>query len=183
VVPREDTGLDIAAADYVLIRRAQGNREDEEEGISQGEQESLLKDLYESPAGIIVRTQVRLWNETRRIAAIRDSRNVREGDANKVLWTATNETGHPRQLGSLVPETFGFVNKNDIPEGMGDWVSVASPEGTQRVVFSTRVEGHTGPLRIQVIGNPVKVPPRGPRSLRCRRFAATRTWRSRSNRR
>ncbi len=161
ITPREDTGLDIAASDHVLVRRAAGNKDDEEEGISQAEQETLLKDLYESPAGIIVRTQVKLWNETRRIAAVRDNRTVREGDANKVLWSARGETGHPRQIGSLVPETFGFVNKNEIPQGMDDWVSVAAPVEGQRIVLSTTVEGHSGPLQIQIIGNPVRVPPGG----------------------
>jgi cell division protein FtsI/penicillin-binding protein 2 len=159
IVPREDTGLDMVPPDYVLIKKAAGDKGDEEEGVSQAEQEELLKSLYDSPAGIIVRTQVKLWNETRLIAAVRDNRKVSDADANKVLWTAKSESGHPKQVGALVPETFGFVNKDEIPKGMDDWVGVAAPEQKQRIVFATRFTGQSGTISIQVIGNPVRVPP------------------------
>ncbi len=159
VVPREDTGLEMAPPDYVLIKKAAGDKGDSDEGVSQVVQEGLLKDLYDLPAGIIVRTQVKLWNETRLIAAVRDNRKVSDADQNKIFWTAKSDSGHPKQVGALVPETFGFVNKNEIPKGMDDWVGVAAPEPKQRFVFSTRITGNTGTVSIQVIGNPVKVPP------------------------
>src|SRR5581483_11838830 len=94
IVPREsDSGLDMAPPDYVLIKRASGKKaEDDDEGISEGEQETLLKALYDSAAGTIVRTQVNLWNGTRRMAAVRDDRTVAADEANKVLWKAASET-------------------------------------------------------------------------------------------
>jgi cell division protein FtsI/penicillin-binding protein 2 len=160
IVPREsDSGLDMAPADYVLIKRANGNKADEDDGVSEGEQETLLKALYESAAGTIVRTQVNLWNGTRRMAAVRDDRNVSAEEANKVLWRAAGEGGIPKPLTNLVPESFGFINKDQIPKGMSDWVAVAGAREAERVVFSTRVGNHSGPLRIQVIGRPVRVPP------------------------
>ena len=100
VVPREsDSGLDMAPPDYVLIKRAGGkNADEDDEGISEGEQETLLKALYDSAAGTIVRTQVNLWNGTRRMAAVRDDRTVSAEDANKVLWKAASEGGIPKPL-------------------------------------------------------------------------------------
>jgi cell division protein FtsI/penicillin-binding protein 2 len=161
IVPREsDSGLDMAPPDYVLIKRASGKKNDDEddEGISEGEQETLLKALYDSAAGTIVRTQVNLWNGTRRMAAVRDDRAVAEGDANKVVWKAASETGIPKPLTNLVPESFGFVNKDQIPKGMSDWIAVAGAREQERIVFTTNTGTHSGPLRVQVIGRPVKVP-------------------------
>jgi cell division protein FtsI/penicillin-binding protein 2 len=161
IVPREaDSGLDMAPPDYVLIRRAGGKKEDDDEdGVSEGEQETLLKALYDSAAGTIVRTQVNLWNGTRRMTAVRDDRPVSAEDANKVQWKAASEGGIPKPLTNLVPESFGFVNKDAIPKGMSDWVAVAGARENERVVFSTRLGSQSGPLRIQIIGKPVKTPP------------------------
>lgn len=160
IVPREsDSGLDMSPPDYVLIKRANGkNKDEEEEGISEGEQETLLKALYDSAAGTIVRTQVNLWNGTRRMAAVRDDRAVSREAANKVVWKAASEGGIPKPLTNLVPESFGFVNKDQIPKGMSDWVAVAGARENERLVFATNTGGHSGPLHIQVIGRPVSVP-------------------------
>lgn len=161
VVPREsDSGLDMAPPDYVLIKRANGkSKDDEDEGISEGEQETLLKALYDSAAGTIVRTQVNLWNGTRRMAAVRDDRSVSQEAANKLVWKAASEGGIPKPLTNLVPESFGFVNKDQIPKGMSEWVAVAGTRENERVVFTTDTGSHSGPLHIQIIGRPVKVPP------------------------
>ncbi|MCW5771216.1 MAG: hypothetical protein KIT16_06240 [Rhodospirillaceae bacterium] len=161
IVPREsDSGLDMAPPDYVLIRRAKGKAAAvDEDGISEDEQEGLLKALYDSAAGTIVRTQVNLWNGTRRMAAIRDDRTLDASEANKVQWRAAGETGIPKPLTNLVPESFGFVNKDEIPKGMSDWAAVAGARESERIVFSTRVGNFSGPLHIQVVGHPVKVPP------------------------
>jgi cell division protein FtsI/penicillin-binding protein 2 len=160
IVPREsDSGLDMAPPDYVLIKRAGGkNKDEEDEGISEGEQETLLKALYDSAAGTIVRTQVNLWNGTRRMAAVRDDRAVSQEAANKVVWRAASEGGIPKPLTNLVPESFGFVNKDQIPKGMSDWVAVAGARENERLVFSTNTGSHSGTLHIQIIGRPVKVP-------------------------
>ena len=160
IVPREsDSGLDMAPPDYVLIKRASGkNKDEDDDGISEGEQETLLKSLYDSAAGTIVRTQVNLWNGTRRMAAVRDDRTVPADEANKVLWKAASEGGIPKPLTNLVPESFGFVNKDQIPKGMSDWIAVAGARETERIVFTSQPSS-SGVLHIQVIGRPVKVPP------------------------
>jgi cell division protein FtsI/penicillin-binding protein 2 len=161
IVPRDsDSGLDMAPPDYVLIKRASGKNQDEDDdGISEGEQETLLKALYDSAAGTIVRTQVNLWNGTRRMGAVRDDRAVGEGDANKVLWKAASEGGIPKPLTNLVPESFGFVNKDQIPKGMSEWVAVAGARENEKIVFLTNTGSYSGVLHVQVIGRPVKVPP------------------------
>lgn len=160
IAPRDsDSGLDMAPPDYVMIRRATGKSAvEDEDGVSEGEQETLLKALYDSAAGTIVRTQVALWNGTRRMAAIRDDRTLGADEANKVQWRAAGETGIPKPLTNLVPESFGFVNKDQIPKGMSDWAAVAGAREGEKVVFSTRVGNHTGPLTIQVIGRVVRAP-------------------------
>ena len=160
IVPREsDSGLDMAPPDYVLIKRASGkNKDEDDDGISEGEQETLLKSLYDSAAGTIVRTQVNLWNGTRRMAAVRDDRTVPADEANKVLWKAASEGGIPKPLTNLVPESFGFVNKDQIPKGMSDWIAVAGARETERIVFTSQPSS-SGVLHIQVIGRPIKVPP------------------------
>jgi len=159
VAPREsDSGLDMAAPDYVMIKRATGKTDDDEDGVSEGEQETLLKALYDSAAGTIVRTQVSLWNGTRRMAAVRDDRTIAADEGNKVLWKAAAEGGIPKPLTNLVPESFGFVNKDQIPKGMSDWTAVAGARESERVVFTTRVANHTGPLHIQIIGRVIRAP-------------------------
>jgi cell division protein FtsI/penicillin-binding protein 2 len=160
IVPREsDSGLDMVPPDYVLIRRANGGRQDEEEdGVSESEQETLLKALYDSAAGTIVRTQVSLWNGTRRLAAVRDDRTLRPEEANKLQWEATSEEGTGKQSNNLVPETFGFINRDQIPKGMSDWFAVPVARENERIVFKSRVGSHSGTIRVQVIGRPVRVP-------------------------
>lgn len=154
-----DSGLDMAPPDHVLIRKAVGGKNDEDEGISEGEQETLLKSLYDSAAGTIVRSEVSRWNGTRRIAAVRDDRKIGDGDENRVLWRAASEGGIPKPLGTLVPESFGFVNRDQIPIGMSEWITVAGPRENERIVFSTRTSGISGNITVQVIGRPIKVPP------------------------
>lgn len=160
ISPRDsDSGLDMAPPDYVMIKRATGKTaEDDEDGISEGEQETLLKALYDSAAGTIVRTQVSLWNGTRRMAAVRDDRAIGADEGNKVLWKAASEGGIPKPLTNLVPESFGFVNKDQIPKGMSDWTAVAGARETEKIVFSTRIGNHTGPLQIQIIGRVIRAP-------------------------
>jgi cell division protein FtsI/penicillin-binding protein 2 len=156
LVPRADTGLDMAAKDYVLVKRATGDRSDEEDGISQQEQDNLLKELYDSAPGRIVQRQVQLWNNTRRLAGIRDNRSLAR-DGRAVEWTAQTESGHPLRADAQIPETFGFIHKDNVSVGFGDWTAVATD--ARRVVFKGRVRGGSGELVLQVVGEAVQIPP------------------------
>jgi cell division protein FtsI/penicillin-binding protein 2 len=155
ITPRDDTGLDMAPSDHVLTRRARGEKDDDDEGVSAAEQARLLEALYQSAPGIIVRTQVRLWNESRRIVAIRDNRPLAAGA--RAEWRAMSESGHPIRVGSHVPETFGFIHKDGIVTGFHEWLSVSSE--TRKIVFRSRITVPTAQeVRLHVVGEPVALP-------------------------
>ncbi len=156
LIPRKDGGLDQAPSDYLLIKRAKGDKS-APEGTTQSEQERLLKALYYSTPGVIVRQQVGLWNETRRVAGIRDDRDLADNDRNRTFWKAYSPSNHPLAVGDLVPETFGFIHTDGVSTGFGRWITVASQ--SKLVTFRTRVQVSTSQtLTVQVVGDPVKVP-------------------------
>ena len=163
LIPRQDGGLTMRSSDFLMIKEAQKDNRPPP-GVNRAEQGRFLRLLYNSPAGVIVRQQVRLWNETRRIAGIRDNRTLGPSDKNKVFWRAFTPNGHPIATGSLMPETFGFVQGNVLSTGFGEWVTV--PKRQKAVVYRTRVPAGQGrSLTVQVVGNPIKVP-RGARVTR-----------------
>lgn len=156
IVPRKDTGLTLRPSDYLMVKAA-NNDKSTPAGITLGEQERYLRLLYNSPAGVIVRQQVNLWNDTRRIAGIRDNRELAPGDSNKVFWRAFTPDGHPIATGNLMPETFGFVQGKALSIGFGQWVTV--PKRQKNVVFRTRVPSGQGrSLSVQVVGEIVSAP-------------------------
>ena len=156
LVPRKDGGLTMRPSDYLMVKAAQ-KKDLPPPGVNRAEQGRFLRLLYNSPAGVIVRQQVRLWNETRRIAGIRDNRTLGPQDKNKVYWRAETTNGHPIATGSLMPETFGFVQGPTLSTGFGEWITV--PKRTKPVVYRTTIPAGQGKsLTIQVVGNPTKVP-------------------------
>ena len=158
LVPRKDGGLAMRSSDYLMVKAAQKD-DQPPPGVNRAEQGRFLRLLYNSPAGVIVRQQVRLWNETRRIAGIRDNRTLGPSDKNKVFWRAVTGNGHPIATGKLMPETFGFVQGATLSTGFSEWVTV--PKRTKAVVYRTTVPAGQGKsLTIQVVGNPTKVPAR-----------------------
>jgi hypothetical protein len=155
LVRRDDGGLDMKSSDYLL--RVRAGLEKPIKGTKLSEQASLLGDLYTTSVGVIVRQQVRLWNATRRIAAVRDDRTVAEDDKDKQLWRAYTATSHPLGTGNLVSEAFGFIHDGVLSAGYQEWVTVASERET--IVFKTKVKaGNRGTLHVQVVGDPVNVP-------------------------
>ena len=155
LTPRPDGGLDMVPPDYFLRREAAGTKsagsraEDEE-------RRRLHGILYYAPVGAIVREQVRLWNDTRHLAAVRDNRTLLPGDP-PASWEAATESGHPLKGGGLVPETFGFIQAGQISTGFGDCAAVSRERGT--VTFRTRLSARQPfTLTLQVIGKPVKLP-------------------------
>lgn len=153
--PREDGGLEQAEADYLLVQQVEGN--EPPEGVTRAEQERLLGALYASSVGVIVRQQVRLWNESRRISAIRDNRPRRDEESARARWTAFSPTDHPLRTGNLVPETFGFIHGGDLRAGFTDWITVPTTE--EPTTFRTTVTvSEPRNITIQVIGNPTAIP-------------------------
>jgi cell division protein FtsI/penicillin-binding protein 2 len=156
LVPRPDGGLDMAPRDYFLRRAASGEAPAGSRAADE-ERRRLHGVLYNAPVGGIVRQQVRLWNDTRHIAAVRDNRTLLPGEA-AVPWEAASESGHPLRPGAPVPESFGFIQAGQISTGFGDWTAVSRDEGT--VTFRTRLAVRQPfTLSLQVIGKPVRLPP------------------------
>jgi hypothetical protein len=156
LVPRKDGGLTMRPSDYLMVKAAL-KKDQPPPGVNRAEQGRFLRLLYNSPAGVIVRQQVRLWNDTRRIAGIRDNRNLGPSDKNKVFWRAFTPNGHPIATGALMPESFGFVQGSVLSTGFGEWVTV--PKRLKPLIYRTRVPAGQGrSLTIQVVGNPIKLP-------------------------
>ncbi len=155
LTPRADGGLDQAPADYLLVKRVEGR--DAASGPELEVEKGLIRGLYATAVGAIVRQQVRLWNDTRHLAAVRDKRSP-GGAAGEADWRAFGGTGHPLRAGDLVPATFGFVHGGRLEAGYGEWLSVSGDRG--EVTFRTTVAAReSGTLSLQVIGRPVKLPP------------------------
>jgi len=156
LTPRQDGGIDRKASDYILVMRA-AEKKVGDGGVPLDTQARYLGMLYHKSVGTIIRQQVRLWNETRRIAGIRDNRPRSEAEEGKAQWRAFSSSGHPLRLGSLVPEAFGFVHGASVSVGFSNWETVAAQK--TNVTFRTRIKVSKPTLvTIQVTGDVVKAP-------------------------
>ncbi len=123
ISPLDDDRLEMNPPDHFLIQKAKNPDTADREEMK--EQEKLLKALYHSPPGNVIRNQVRLWNETRFIAAIRDNRPgaaEHRGSQWQVYESENPEWQFPR-TGNLVPENFGYVNQGVLTPGYTDWIT------------------------------------------------------------
>lgn len=155
--PRPDGGLDRIPADWVLLQKIHPATDQSKAAKAlRARRVSLLKALDNSAVGAIVRQQVDLWNQTRRIAAIRDNRPQAEGDFEN-FWLPYNAAGRPLPPGQEVPETFGFIHGGTLTPGLSDWITV--PGSTGSVTWRTKIKvAKPMTLTIQLIGKPIKVP-------------------------
>ncbi|MGE0083471.1 MAG: penicillin-binding transpeptidase domain-containing protein [Desulfococcaceae bacterium] len=149
-----DDRLELSPPDSILIQKAQ--HPDLADTEEMKKQEKLLKALYHSPPGRVIRTQINLWNETRFLTAIRDNR---PGFAEQPVcqWQAY-ESEHPEwqfiRTGNLVPEDYGYVNAGKLVPGYTDWLTAFSL--SEPVEFRTTVEVKSNaPVTVQIIGKPV----------------------------
>jgi len=154
---RPDGGLDRVPPDFLLLQKIADKHDDSEAARrTRNEQSRLLKALDYSAVGSIVRKQVELWNETRRIVAIRDNRPRPEGDVANG-WLAFNQQGRPLPPGDMVPEVFGFIHDGKLQPGFSDWRTVPAAQGP--VLFRTEITvDKPMTLTVQVIGKPETVP-------------------------
>jgi len=160
VTPRPDSGLELMEPDHFLIEQAKPKKvslsKAQEEVRKQ--QARLHGILYFAPVGGLIREQVRLWNDTRYLAAIRDNR-ARKGEDFTNDWQVFSKKGHPLRTGDLVPESFGFVLDNQLRPGFSDWAAVSRRGGS--VIFKTKVPpSAAGEVMVQVVGKPVSWSPR-----------------------
>ncbi len=161
IQPRPDGGLDMLAPDHFLVQRAEG-KNGTLTASRQKEHKSrrrLHGILYFAPVGGLVRAQVKLWNDTRYMAAIRDNRTRPPGDFTND-WTVQSAKGHPLRSGSLVPENFGFILDGKLTAGYSDWAAVS--RRNQTVTFRTTIHPtRANVLSVQIAGKPISWTPRG----------------------
>lgn len=163
VRPRADSGLDVMEPDHFLVRRAEGKDKTltDAQRADQKEQRRLHGILYFAPVGGLIREQVRLWNETRYVAGIRDNRTRPPGEFTNE-WEAFSPKGHPLGVGKLMPESFGFVMDGQLSPGYSDWAVVSREGGT--VTFRAKLPARKAAVvSVQVIGKPIAVTPKGAR--------------------
>lgn len=159
----KDGRLAVADSDLALVRRAtlsQGEAATSGELEELERLESLLRALYRSPAGSVVRSEVRRWNETRRLSAVRDNRPAAFGDTAsrwKVVEPENPDWRHPR-IHDRVPESYGYVNLGELRPGFSDWRAAFGPD--RPAEFRTTLELQTARnLVVQVVGRPTPVEP------------------------
>ena len=161
IQPRPDGGLDMLAPDYFMVQLAEGGI-GKLSASQQKERQSrrrLHGILYFAPVGGLVRAQVKLWNDTRYMAAIRDNRTRPPGDFTNE-WRVQSAKGHPLRSGDLVPENFGFILDGVLAAGYSDWATVS--RRNQTVTFLTTIHPtRTSVLSVQIAGKPVSWTPRG----------------------
>ena len=122
-----DDRLLLAPEDLFLARRAAAlaaGREPQRDPVA----EDLLGRLYETPAGAEVRGQIRLWNRTRVVAAVRDNAEYLGAEIDPP-WAAEDCRGGGRAIarGGL-PADFGYVHEGQLKPGFGAWNTASVPD-------------------------------------------------------
>ena len=151
LLPTADGTIDRLPEDYALLERIA----DEQAPFARSAEtrrtrRHLLRQLDSSGVGSLVRRELRLWNQTRTVTAVRDDRPRAEGDTS-TRWSAFNSRGRPLPPSDLVPESFGFVHGGILRAGFSDWLSAHAGSGP--VTFRTEIAGTTARvLTIQVVG-------------------------------
>lgn len=84
------------------------------------EHSNLIRELHRTAAGTALLWQIRLWNQSRRLAAVRD--NSKSQGIEPGRWQAHDCTDGSLLEGTfLVPESFGYIHQGQIKIGFGDW--------------------------------------------------------------
>lgn len=155
--PQDDGGLERAPRDLMLLQDIEGAPKDEAARVKRSVARRLIRALDYSAPGSIVNQQIDLWNQTRRIVAIRDDR-PQDDDETVNYWAAFTSEGRPLSTADVVPETFGFIHDGVLKAGYSDWLSI--PETPEKIVFRTKYQGRSAAnLRVQVVGKVTKAPP------------------------
>ncbi|MEZ4526947.1 MAG: hypothetical protein R2941_13610 [Desulfobacterales bacterium] len=154
ILPLDDDRLEMKPPDHFLIQKTENPDLADTEEMK--EREKLLRDLYHSPPGHMIRNQVRLWNETRFIAAVRDNRPgaAEHPDSQWQVYEKENPEWQFPRTGNLVPENFGYVNQGILTPGYTDWRTAFSLSESVEFRSSVEVQKDTL-LTVQVIGKPV----------------------------
>jgi len=119
--------LSLPASDWALQEQAAGQLVTEQH-------QKLLKSLYGSGGGLMLRKQVQRWNQSRSLAAVRDNNGT-------VDWQVFRGQHAYQQALTKVPEGLGFYHQNfqgndtysQVRTDLGDWFASA-PQSSVRFV-------------------------------------------------
>ena len=160
----ENGRLGIEYPDFVLAkkaRRALRSESGSESDEALERQEDLIRALYYSKPGEAILQEVRFWNDSRDLAAVRDNR-PHSGPGRSSLWSAFEPGGQDWSFphtGNIVPEAFGYVNDRLLRPGFCNWLAAYSESEPVRFVSEIDLEKPFD-LIVQVIGkNPRFSPP------------------------
>ncbi|MDM8523641.1 penicillin-binding transpeptidase domain-containing protein [Desulfococcaceae bacterium HSG8] len=173
ITPSDDGRLELPLSDLILVEKAEQAQNPDSVPSDPKElktKERLISSLYHSLTGDVVQTQVKLWNDTRYLTAIRDNRPESEG-SRESKWHAY-DAGSSRwdflRTGKRVPESFGFVNNGRLQPNFGDWLAAYTV--ARKVEFRTTLTLQTSrSVSVQVIGKPETIHPRPSRIEPCYR--------------
>lgn len=126
----------------------------------------LFSRLYRTQAGVAVRAELRRWNRTRSLAAVRDNSAGIDGLEHSG-WVAYDCDGSQRALGGVVPEAYGFLHQGRLQAGFGPW-QVAAGSGCvefrsqffapRPTTFEVWLVGQPQDLRAAMTVTPLKPP-------------------------
>lgn len=156
--------LNVKPSDYILALEAQRTASEQSENMDSKtlkQKARILKKLYTSNPGKFVQNQIRLWNQTRFLAAVRDNRPRAKPTDRSNAWRC----GDPQDIhwnlirtGNLVPEWYGYVNNGRLRPHFNNWRAVYADKGA--VVFQTTVTVDPPiALNVHVIGKAVPKTP------------------------
>ncbi|MCK5902054.1 MAG: hypothetical protein KAG28_02805 [Cocleimonas sp.] len=144
ITVESDARLRLPAKDYALSHKVAGQALSDEE-------ESLLDRLYYSIAGKAVQHQIKFWNHSRLLAAVRDNLHHPDNKTDS-LWQVKNHWGDRPLASDWVPLSYGYINGSRLTTGFNDWLSVADQ---QPLTFSSRITlARARTISIQVVGQP-----------------------------
>jgi len=121
----------------------------------QRQQEALLQRLHYSPPGRLIQQEVRRWNETRQVAAMR----YRTDHPISAIWQPYqykrladgNRQNYLLPVGNRVSESFGFVHNGLLRGGFGEWMVATA--ANQPVMFSGQIRlSRAERLAVQFVG-------------------------------
>ena len=144
-INKEDWRITLPEQDKALLLQLENG-----EQAHYAEIQTLLDRLYYQPYGHRLQQQVKQWNNSRRLAAIRDNRPQTEAGNQ---WNVSDNTQRVLDDFSTVPFYFGYIIRGKLVAGFHDWRGASLAD--QPVIFSSDFDlPNAQKITLQVIGQP-----------------------------
>lgn len=146
-INKEDWRISLPEKDRALLLKLKNG-----EQANDAEIQTLLDRLYYQPYGDRLQQQVKQWNYSRRLAAIRDNRPQTEADKHN-QWNVNDNTQLVLDDFSTVPFYFGYITQGKLISGFHNWRGASLAD--QPVIFSSDFDlPNAQKITLQVIGQP-----------------------------